>query len=298
MTTQGEPTLHGGPIRRAIRKLATVGPRTSYLAALDVLDAQGTPPHAAEFPIDAPWIAAIHYDGGGRIDYFTGVGIVVAPEWVLTCAHIFCPAYDRPETGEPPTADKKFHVRIGDPRLFIGKQHMVTRRVESNYVPPIGTRDTMKNAKKPCADVALLRLAQPTDVEPARLLVGPIKEATAVSCLGWMNGPKGSGMLTQVNTHTVPRMAGRGGMIKEDEVCAANASAPTDMTNGFSGGPAAVLPPPGLDAPPLVVGLVSRGADIGDDTIPSPAIIEDLTTHREFIETTAGVKFTEPGAAV
>jgi hypothetical protein len=41
----------------------------------------------------------------------------------------------------------------------------------------------------------------------------------------------------------------------------------------------------------VVRGLISLGAAIGDDTLPSPAIVVDLNAHREFIETTAGITF-------
>lgn len=272
----------------AVRKLMLTVPRNVYRTALDHLD---TPPRAAEFPIDAPWMAALHYDGGGRVDYFAGVGFVIAPDWVLTNAHLFCPAFDRPETGEPPTSEKTFYARIGDPRLGIGKLHLVAERVENNYVPAIGTPDSRKNRTKPCADLALLRLADPTDVEPAQLLAAPIPDGTAVSCLGWPGGPKGSGMLTQIDTTTIPRNAGLGGVIKSDEFCVANPAAPADMSHGCSGAPAAIMPAPGDRTPPLIVGIVSRGADIGDDTISAPVIVGDLTAHREFIEAATGITF-------
>jgi hypothetical protein len=259
-----------------------------YQQALAALD---TPPHAAEVPIDAPWIAGIHYDGGDRRGYFAGVGVVVAPGWVLTCAHLFCPAFDFPETGEPPTAEKTFHVRIGDPRLDTGTRHEVLDRVENGYRPLLAVPGPRADRRKPYADLALLRLAEPTEVDPARLLAGPVPDGTAVSCLGWPDGHRGSGMLTQVNTRTVSRHAGLGGGIRPDEFCAANADKPADLGNGYSGAPAVILPEPDTPTLPLVRGLISRGAAIGDDSLPSPAIVVDLDAHRDFIETTAGITF-------
>ncbi|WP_370964872.1 trypsin-like serine protease [Amycolatopsis sp. cg9] len=275
-------------VRGTIRHRLLAGPRQAYHTALDSLD---TPPHVADDPIDAPWIAAVHYDGGDRSDHFTGLGVVIAPDWVLTCAHLFCPALDQPHTGEPPTAEKTFHVRIGDPRLFTGKRHTIAERIENGYLPAIGTPDARKNRAKPSADLALLRLTEPTDVPPARLLAGPISEGTALTCLGWPDGHHGPGLLTQVNTTTITRKAALGGLIKSDEFCAANVPAPASMSNGYSGGAARLVPGTAEDAPPPVVGLLSRGADIGDDTISWPAIIVDLTSHREFIEATTGVTF-------
>jgi hypothetical protein len=87
-------------LRTTMRKLMLAGPRLAYQATLDTLD---TPPHLAEFPIDAPWMAPIHYDGGDRSDYFAGVGVVIASDWVLTCAHLFCPhSTDRKPGNLPP----------------------------------------------------------------------------------------------------------------------------------------------------------------------------------------------------
>ncbi|SFW74640.1 Trypsin [Amycolatopsis australiensis] len=280
------------PLRESLQKLTLAGPRLAYQQALAKLD---TPPHAAECPIDAPWVAAIHYDGGDRSDYFTGVGVLIAPEWVLTCAHLFSPVFDRPETGEPPTADKTFHVRVGDPRLFTGTRHAIVDRIENNYRPidpRSGEREkSRKNRRKLSADVTLLRLATPAEADPARLLAGPIAEGTAVSCLGWPGGPERSGTLTQVNTHIVTHLAGLSGAIKPDEFCVANADKPADMSNGCSGAPTVILPEPEHHPSPLVAGIISRGAPLGDDTTSDPAIVVDLTRHREFIETTTGITF-------
>ncbi|MFI5591227.1 trypsin-like serine protease [Amycolatopsis sp. NPDC051758] len=264
------------------------GPRLVYQQALAALD---TPPHTAEVPIDAPWVAAIHYDGGDRRGYFAGVGVAIAPDWVLTCAHLFCPAYDLPETGEPPTAEKTFHVLLGDPRLGTGTRHEILDRVENNYRPMFAGPVPRADRRKPYADLALLRLAEPTDVAPTRLLAGPIPDGTAVSCLGWPDGHRGPGMLTQVDTYTIRRQAGLGGGIRPDEFCVANAAEPGDLGNGYSGAPAVILPEPGTQTQPLVRGLLSRGAAIGDHTIPSPALVVDLNAHRDFIETTAGITF-------
>ncbi len=271
-----------------LQKMMLAYPRRAYQQALATLD---TPPHTAETPIDAPWIAAIHYDGGDRRGYFAGVGIAIAPDWVLTCAHLFCPAFDRPETGEPPTDQKTFHLLLGNPRLGTGTRHEILDRVDDNYRPMLAVPASRADRRRPHADIALLRLAEPTEVVPARLLAGPVPDGTAVSCLGWPDGHRGSGMLTQVNTHTVARDAGLGGGIRPDEFCAANADTPAEMGNGYSGAPAVILPEPGTQTMPLVRGLISRGATLGDDTLPSPAIVVDLDAHREFIETTAGITF-------
>ncbi|MEV7043947.1 hypothetical protein [Amycolatopsis sp. NPDC051061] len=98
-------------------------------------------------------------------------------------------------------------------------------------------------------------------------------------------------MLTQVDTYTVTRHAGLGGGIRPDEFCAANADKPADLGQGYSGAPAVAVPAPDTQTQPLIRGLISRGAAIGDDTVPSPAIVVDLAAHRDFIETTAGITF-------
>lgn len=227
-----------GKVLTLLRRFVARGPRKAYREALDAI---ATAPHLAETAIDAPWIVGVHYDAPGRENYFTGVGAVIDSEWVLTCAHIFSAALDMPQLGEPPTAEKDFFLRVGDPRIGVGKRYEIARKVENDFRPAVG-REALRNLREPTNDIVLLRLA-----------------------------------------------ACRSGMIKPGEICAANGQTDAAILNGYSGGPGVILPR--LGGPAVLAALVSRGADVGDDSIASPGVLTDVTAHRDFIARTIGRKF-------
>jgi hypothetical protein len=227
-------------------------------------------PHT-ERPVLTPWIVEISYDSPGRDAYFTGVGVLVGPRHVLTCAHIIADHHLPAQTqaGEPPATDKKFFVRVGGISPGSGERHDVLR-----IDTPGG------HAARRVNDVAILVLRSPASASPIRLGAAPATVGEPVSILGWPTDANGPGDLTQVNTTVIDPNACMTARRGQDELCAANLAGADGLKNGYSGGPVIRM----LDGDAELVGLCSRGAiGLGDD-VPPPAVIVDIAGwHREFV---------------
>ncbi|MEV6639713.1 hypothetical protein [Amycolatopsis sp. NPDC051371] len=264
-------------LQGTLQKMMLAGPRLAYQQALATLD---TPPHTADTPIDAPWIASVHYDGGDRRGYFAGVGVVIAPG---LGTHLRAPVLRslRPSRNRRTPDRREDLPRLRrHPSAEHRHRHENRDRVENNYRPLLVIPGPRADRRKPYADLALLRLAEPTEVDPARLQAGPAPDGTAVSCLGWPDGHRGSGMFTQINTHTVSRHAGLGGGIRPDEFCDANADKPADLGSGYSGACGDPARARNSDAAACPGSHQPRPQHRRRHD-PSPAIVVDLNAHRE-----------------
>jgi hypothetical protein len=253
-------------------------------------------PKVAEAPVAAPWIVSVrwdHSDDADCTDTFTGVGALISDRHVLTSAHLFCkdmedvPMPAHLDNGRPvvPIAKREFFVRIGGTDIGTGERCEISEIISADFTikvllgaPPLERMN----------DVAVLVLAEPVTTTPIKLASRPIEVGDRVSFLGWPDGPKGHGQLTQVDTVVVDHRAGAAGMARKDEQCAANVVGKQQMANGFSGSP--VVRPLGEDGCELV-GIGSRGAFPGTwvaDTSP-PAIFADVVVaQREFILSSTG----------
>ncbi len=254
-------------------------------------------PEVAQVPVAAPWIVSVRWDhaeDADRADKFTGVGVLISDRHVLTSAHLFCkdmeevPMPPHLDDGTPivPIAVREFFVRIGGTDIAAGERAEVSQIISADFVMKVVMGAPMPEFMN---DLAVLVLAEPVATTPIKLATRPIEVGDRVSLLGWPNGPKGHGQLTQVNTVVVDHRAGAAGMARKDEMCAANVAGDKQMASGFSGSP--VFRRTGEEDCELV-GVCSRGSllNLGDGMSP-PAIFADVVVaQREFVaNSTAGV---------
>ncbi|WP_208865402.1 trypsin-like serine protease [Amycolatopsis rubida] len=238
----------------------------------------------------AQTVVAIEYNAPehDRENFFTAVGTLIAPDWVLACAHAVTATIDREvmRLGDIPTADKEFHVRVGSRVLGQGGAISPVDSIVPH--PAFASPNRLKGRPKRgdgAHDVALLRLREPVAHPVATVATEPmLDEFDPVSVMGWTRGPEGTGRLSNVDTAVLPLKIGLSGGLGLGEMCIANTGG-NDMDQGFSGGPVWVCPQGDADREPLVIGLVSRGC-VGLFSAKkhgAPVVATDLTRHADFI---------------
>ncbi|WP_219152356.1 trypsin-like serine protease [Amycolatopsis sp. TNS106] len=254
-----------------------VEPLRYYQEDLEKLSCE---PQAQEATEATPWIASFMFNCDVPkkvVDGYRAAAVLIDPCWLLTCGHVFGDIF-RPEDA-PKFEDLDLYVRIGGQQLGTGTVHRFDKVVTNRF--------RMKDRSVlwgPVNDLALVRLTEPADAEPAVLAdFHGLRVGHRIRAYGWPDGRRGTGRLTRVDTEVIPPESCIGMAPGPGDACVANvASAP--MRPGYSGGPAFLLPDGDTSAAPLLTGVVSRGI-YGQPEI-FPGVVTDLTAHLPFIRAT------------
>ena len=224
-------------------------------------------PALTDKPESAPWMVTIQYDAPshGRFGWHLAAGVLIAPNLVLTCAHSFSQAAQRP--GTIPQTARRYSVRTGGTTLDDGTLHEIIAVIPHPHF----------NVRTGAHDVAIAVVAPGTEAAPLCLDPMPAKVGDSVVVPGWPDGRDGDGRLTRVRTTIVdPRIGGGNGML-----CLANLAEPHNLRASYSGGPVISL----RDDVPRACGVLHAGVQgVRVDGFGVPALAVDLAKEFAFVE--------------
>lgn len=247
-----------------------------------IMDDLPMKPHVVDPPMSAPWMVTIRWDvtEKGWGDQYTGAGVLISPQHVVTAAHLFNADMPIPPGARdvPGIAERNFFVRVGADHIGGGDRREILKTETAGFTPVVVLGAP---PLKIMGDLAVLTLDTPVDTTPIRLAASPVELGDKVSVFGWPGGPDGHGRLTQVHTAIIAPGACATADIRDDEKCAANILGDDTLRSGYSGGPVVRFDE---DGTPELVALCSRGASGLDDDIPAPAALVDVAgAHRRLI---------------
>ncbi|GLZ34423.1 serine protease [Lentzea sp. NBRC 105346] len=237
-----------------------------------------------------PFMASVQFKTG----HWCG-GTLIAPQWVMTAKHCLIYVPDEPYRQAQPS---DVTVRVGSlDRSSGGELVGVTEfRVHGLPIQPKPTDGQEIRG----TDIALLKLAHPVSVQPARIASSP--GGPDVRLLGWgynCQHPRGHGCapiperLRELDTVTLPRegcVSTKPGdsSIADKELCQAATARGETVRPHDSGSP--MLIRCGSDW--LVIGVASGPVQQGADAIngkgDGPNIYTDATAYRSWISSQIG----------
>ncbi|ANN22353.1 serine protease [Amycolatopsis orientalis] len=246
-----------------------------------------------------PGITSLQYDapehGEQYVDYHTCGGALVFRGWVFTAAHCVIDPPDGPPAARSsmigrfnadaapiPTADKKFHVRVGSlDRLAGGETSTVTKIV----VHP-GWKWGDGAPKTKVYDAAMLKLDHLLQQSTVPLARDAARRGDKVSVYGWgVTEPDStrSGLprhLQQLDTRVTSPSRCAAAFLSGDEICADNPSGTDGGCYGDSGAAALAT----INGVPQLVGTSSRSADpqfcgVQPDVFTSSPELRDWIYH-------------------
>lgn len=220
----------------------------------------------------APWAATCYYDAPshGHRKGRGGMATLVAPDWVVTVAHIFGEAEDHP----PAAVKTNRTVRLGGHTAADGEE----RRMEHVVIHPRYTGVDKLGGQD---DIAMVRLDKPVDLPHIEIANNSVAVGDKVSILGWPTEVGLSEPIFHIDTTVIDPVVAKLTLIGPDELCVANLALPGQpVGRGYSGGPCVRF----VDGTPYLIGAVSRGAMSVAGRNGPPVVLTDIVAYREFIQ--------------
>ncbi|MFE6611498.1 S1 family peptidase [Amycolatopsis sp. NPDC057786] len=245
-----------------------------------------------------PGIASLQYDapehGEKYVDYHTCGGGLVFRGWVFTAAHCVTDPPAGPaarstasqwfntDDAPIPTADKRFHVRVGSLDRLSGGE---TASVSKIVVHP-GWQWGQGAPKKKVVDAAMVKLDRLLQQPTVQLARDTARRGDKVTLYGWgVTEPDStrSGLprrLQKLDTRVTATSRCAAAFISAGEICTDNPSGTDGSCFGDSGTPALAT----IDGVPQLVGNASRSADpqfcgVQPDVFTSSPELRDWVYH-------------------
>lgn len=243
-------------------------------------------PHVVEAPKCPDWWAVVVYDAPAydKADIKSGLGVLVGPRHVLTCAQRVDAQMDEYIVGQgsPMIQHKTFRVRVGGTSLVDGVHRNVQQIVSHPAFVPVHKA----RKKRKTVDLAILVLDEPVDV-PRPPIGEPrsLRGNSRVSAFGF--SPETASATTeratdliQFNTIVFPKMVARSAKAAKTEMMIMNCPDTDAVGPGFLGAPLMSRPQGGTPEDAQLVGIVSRSMH------GVLVIATDLTRHQKWIAAT------------